>query len=376
MSVSINGDTGISGVNGTRLIPAYRGGTSNDGIMFDADKVSIATASQRRLTVDSSGRLGIGVASPSQQLHLSASSGDVAALIECPGHPILRLKTTGTSDNTSVDFADSDSDTKARLLYTHNTDTFKVISNGTEHLEMNSDGLIHYKYTRNNATVPEGLFINNQSNVLGNNASLTLSNDSGNRKKVAISAVDFGGFGASDLVFALDGADSGELSLATDEKARLTTGANLFVNRTTGSGKVSVSAGAGEFDFCHSANLVQRSWEGSGGGSGVTTIIDLFDMSTNNNARIAGEFTLMCIRGGFAQQRFFKKYGIALTRFSGNYNGFITETVNAGGSGFSTIVIERDGDDIRFRCVSNTASSGGSIKVHFMGFVANGPAPY
>jgi hypothetical protein len=92
------------------------------------------------MRIDSSGNVGIGTTSPSQKLHLSASSGDVAALIECPGHPVLRLKTTGTSDNTSVDFADSDSDTKARLIYTHGTDAFKIISNGSERLRIDSSG--------------------------------------------------------------------------------------------------------------------------------------------------------------------------------------------------------------------------------------------
>ena len=102
-----------------------------------------------------------------------------------------------------------------------------------EHLRIRADGQVYNRLTRNNSTTAEGLFINNQQNTTGNNASLILSNDSGNRKKAAFALIDTGAYGAGDLVFALDGADSGELHLTNDEKIRITNDGNLCIGRTS-----------------------------------------------------------------------------------------------------------------------------------------------
>jgi hypothetical protein len=100
------------------------------------------SAPSNSLVVDSLGKVGIGTSSPSKKLHVSAASGDVDALVECPGHPILRLKTTGTTDNTSVDFADSGSDTQCRLIYTHSTDLFRIVHSGNNALSIDSSGRV------------------------------------------------------------------------------------------------------------------------------------------------------------------------------------------------------------------------------------------
>ena len=91
----------------------------------------------------------------------------------------------------------------------------------TERMRIDSNGFINHIFTSDNSTTAEGLFINNRQNSTGNNASLILSNDSGGRKKAAIAHIDTGSYGAGDLVFALDGADSGSLHLTNDEKMRL-----------------------------------------------------------------------------------------------------------------------------------------------------------
>jgi hypothetical protein len=137
-------------------------GTANQGSIFFADGITggaqqaagyiiyphsgdymaFGTANTERLRITSAGNVGIGTSSPSEKLHVSAASGDVAALVECPGHPILRLKTTGTTDNTSVDFADSGSDTQCRLIYTHNTNLFSIQHSGNNALSIDSSGRV------------------------------------------------------------------------------------------------------------------------------------------------------------------------------------------------------------------------------------------
>ncbi|WP_291813714.1 tail fiber domain-containing protein [Limnobacter sp.] len=57
MAIQIDGDSGVSGVNGSATTPALQGTDSNTGIVFGTDEVQIATGGSTRATVDSSGNL-------------------------------------------------------------------------------------------------------------------------------------------------------------------------------------------------------------------------------------------------------------------------------------------------------------------------------
>ena len=74
MAITIDGDNGISGVNGTATTPALQGTDSNTGIVFGTDEVQIATGGSTRATFDSSGRLLMGTSSSQGQWN--NSSGD------------------------------------------------------------------------------------------------------------------------------------------------------------------------------------------------------------------------------------------------------------------------------------------------------------
>ena len=102
-------------------------------------------------------------------------------------------------------------------------------------MRIDSSGFITQKFTSNNSSSAEGLFINNLQNTTGNNASLIFSNDSGNRKKAAISLIDTGKLWLLViLIFAVDGADyCGELSLANDEKMRIDSSGRLLLGTST-----------------------------------------------------------------------------------------------------------------------------------------------
>ena len=63
MAITIDGDSGVSGVNGSATTPALQGTDSNTGIVFGTDTVQVATGGSTRATVDSSGRLLSGVTS-------------------------------------------------------------------------------------------------------------------------------------------------------------------------------------------------------------------------------------------------------------------------------------------------------------------------
>ena len=81
MPISINGSSGISGVDGSAATPALQGSDSNTGISFGTDTVSINTGGTARATVDSSGRLGIGTTSPAAPFHVY-NSGDTPLRVE------------------------------------------------------------------------------------------------------------------------------------------------------------------------------------------------------------------------------------------------------------------------------------------------------
>ena len=58
MTVTINGTTGIAGVDGSAGTPAVQGGDTNTGMFFPAaDTAAIATGGTERMRLDSSGNL-------------------------------------------------------------------------------------------------------------------------------------------------------------------------------------------------------------------------------------------------------------------------------------------------------------------------------
>ena len=63
MALTLDGDNGVSGVNGSAGTPALQGTDTNTGISFGTDTVNLVTGGTNRATVDSSGRLLVGTSS-------------------------------------------------------------------------------------------------------------------------------------------------------------------------------------------------------------------------------------------------------------------------------------------------------------------------
>jgi hypothetical protein len=77
MTITINGTTGISGVDGSSATPAMQGADTNTGISYGTDTVTINTGGVARVTTDASGNVGVGTDSPLSSLSVfKSSAGD------------------------------------------------------------------------------------------------------------------------------------------------------------------------------------------------------------------------------------------------------------------------------------------------------------
>jgi hypothetical protein len=101
MTVTINGTSGISGVDGSAGTPAIQGGDTNTGMFFPAaDTAAIATGGVERMRVDSSGNVGIGTSSPNYKVEMAVTSGAnfYSATTSAVGQDVgFRLASTASS---------------------------------------------------------------------------------------------------------------------------------------------------------------------------------------------------------------------------------------------------------------------------------------
>jgi len=88
MALTLSGDDGVAGVNGSATTPAIQGADTNTGLTFGTDTVNVVTGGSTRSTVDSSGRLLVGLTSDTSNttLSLQGRSDDSS------GGPIVRFK--------------------------------------------------------------------------------------------------------------------------------------------------------------------------------------------------------------------------------------------------------------------------------------------
>ena len=80
MTVTINGTTGIAGVNGSAATPAVQGADTNTGVFYGTDIVAISTGGTERMRVNASGNVGVGTSSPTQKVSIAGGLSFNSAL--------------------------------------------------------------------------------------------------------------------------------------------------------------------------------------------------------------------------------------------------------------------------------------------------------
>ncbi len=146
MALNINGTTGISGVDGSASAPALAGTDSNTGVNFGTDTVNINTGGTTRVSVDSSGNVGIGETTALGKLHVkSADSG--ASVASYADELVVEGSTdsgitilSATNKDGSLAFGDSGNNVAGRIVYNHSLDHMQFYVNGTQHLDIDQDG--------------------------------------------------------------------------------------------------------------------------------------------------------------------------------------------------------------------------------------------
>ena len=136
MSITINGTTGVSGVDGTAATPAVQGGDTNTGVFFPAaDTVAITTGGTERMRVDSSGNV---IATGG----ISSKTGSNSYLSIIPtavvtNSPYLAVFNAA---NTRIGYANYWTGTDYVVAQTDGATALAFGTNGTERMRIDSTG--------------------------------------------------------------------------------------------------------------------------------------------------------------------------------------------------------------------------------------------
>ncbi len=99
MALSIDGTTGISGVDGSASAPALQGTDSNTGVSFGADILAFNVGGSEKARVHSNGNFGIGRSDPDQKLVVRGSGTTILKVENSDdGTAQLTLGNTGSSN--------------------------------------------------------------------------------------------------------------------------------------------------------------------------------------------------------------------------------------------------------------------------------------
>ena len=156
MALTLNGSTGISGVDGSSSAPSIVGSDSNTGLSFASDTVVINTGGSERARVDSSGRLLIGTTTTSG---ISSIGDDI--VIGSIGDSTDRGMTFATTGSGSIRWADAGDNAMGRIQYSNSTDKMTFHTSNAERMSIASDGNVGIGKSSSSLDVDGSIFFGN-----------------------------------------------------------------------------------------------------------------------------------------------------------------------------------------------------------------------
>ena len=126
MAITINGTTGIAGVDGSASTPSYQGADTNTGIFYPAaDTIAFAEGGAEVMRIDSSGNVGIGTSSPSRRLDVRGGIG-MQVNEDGAGTKVISLRSDFAGVGPAVNVTTND----PLLFLTNNTERARINSSG------------------------------------------------------------------------------------------------------------------------------------------------------------------------------------------------------------------------------------------------------
>ena len=140
MTITINGTTGITDVNGTAAAPAITGTDTDSGMYFGTNIVALATGGTNVVYVNASQNVGVGTISPTLKLSVSGSLSASAQVVGGAtaiysdgtiGTPTLQINANTGVRAGAVSIADTTSAINHLVLRNPNGNVAAIGTNGT-----------------------------------------------------------------------------------------------------------------------------------------------------------------------------------------------------------------------------------------------------
>jgi hypothetical protein len=152
MTVTINGTSGIAGVDGSAGTPAIQGGDTNTGMFFPAaDTIAFSEGGTEVMRIDSSSNVGIGTTSADVKLSVNGSVDVGPGSVSTPSYGFFPLSTYGGTG-----------------IYAPAANTVGFTTAGTERMRIDSSGNLQLGYGGQTTTAfaaPQGITIGSLDNV-------------------------------------------------------------------------------------------------------------------------------------------------------------------------------------------------------------------
>ena len=152
MALTLNGSTGISGVDGSASAPAVQGSDSNTGLAFASDTLLFNTGGSERSRIDSNGNMGLGTTS------LIGNASSVYLTVNGSSLGGIALKAGGTTQG----YLQGSGNTVT--LSSDGSKNIRFDTNGSQRMNIASDGNVGIGKTSSSLDVDGTIFTTSGQN--------------------------------------------------------------------------------------------------------------------------------------------------------------------------------------------------------------------